>query len=493
VSLRTEVLTPKDLSPADRGALVDALYAVHGKIFDGVRRETFVRYVVESSADRTWVQVVRDDAGEIVGYFAAHAFLRTLRGRPSVVFRGETGMLRAHRGTSVGAPFAARMAASFLAENPGLDPYYLGCLVHPSSYTMVCKYADRLWPAANAPLPDEERDFMCALGDEFGLAVVDPSRPLVRDVGWRTRDTEAERRYWERCDRPPARFYLAQNPGYVEGHGLLTLVPFSVAILTRAAARIARVQLQARATRLTDAARALPGVQALLRPGEVRQSLRAVELFRALDDAQIRALAERAETVTLAPGRVLFREGDRGDDLYVIARGAVFVTVGPDDDETVLDELSAGAVLGEIAMLTGTPRTATVRAASRSVLVRLPRAAAQAVMDAHPDIGDAVWRALAARRFEDLAASSPRYAALSRDARAAWIAAGTWLTPAAGEALPPGAVLVLEGDVEVNRGDGAMLLRGPCHLALDGDDRAVARSRVRALRMPDALRTARDS
>ena len=63
------------------------------------------------------------------------------------------------------------------------------------------------------------------LAAEFGLEKVDEARPLVRKVGWKTRETEAEREYWQTCDKPTARFFIEANPGYVEGDGLVTVVP----------------------------------------------------------------------------------------------------------------------------------------------------------------------------------------------------------------------------------------------------------------------------
>jgi len=64
----TEVIGPKSLSTEARNQLIDALYAVHNEIFDGVERESFAKYVVESKAEHTWIQVHKSEAGEIVGW-----------------------------------------------------------------------------------------------------------------------------------------------------------------------------------------------------------------------------------------------------------------------------------------------------------------------------------------------------------------------------------------------------------------------------------------
>lgn len=85
-------------------------------------------------------------------------------------------------------------------------------------------------------------------------------------------------------------------------------------------------------------------------------------------------MAARLEWVSLAAGEVLFEAGDPGDALYVVISGRMQVT-GKDKDgqARVLVDIGRGDVLGEMAILTGEPRNATVRAARDSELVRLGR------------------------------------------------------------------------------------------------------------------------
>ena len=96
----TEVIVPKTLTLEARARLTDALYAVHQQIFDGVERESFAKYVVESKAEHTWIQVHKNEAGDIVGYFAMHVFEKPLNGVTTAVFRAEAGSLRAYRGAT---------------------------------------------------------------------------------------------------------------------------------------------------------------------------------------------------------------------------------------------------------------------------------------------------------------------------------------------------------------------------------------------------------
>lgn len=114
----------------------------------------------------------------------------------------------------------------------------------------------------------------------------------------RIRDTEAERAFWRRCNKPDVRFYVEHNPGYGEGHGLLMLVPVTPALIAGGLARIAQEKGGHRLERVRARARQLPLASRLLVPREVRRRLRSVPLFEGLDDARLDALAARAEVVS---------------------------------------------------------------------------------------------------------------------------------------------------------------------------------------------------
>lgn len=73
---------------------------------------------------------------------------------------------------------------------------------------------------------------------------------------------------------------------------------------------------------------------------------------------------------TYLPGEIIFREGDNGDFSMVILSGQVQVLKGSDGKETILATLGKGEVIGELAILTGRPRSATARAV-KPTLVRI--------------------------------------------------------------------------------------------------------------------------
>lgn len=93
-------------------------------------------------------------------------------------------------------------------------------------------------------------------------------------------------------------------------------------------------------------------------PQEQLTALRACSLFQPLSLAQQEHLAGRLVRVAYAPGAAIVREGDPGDGFYLVATGEVRVS----QQGRELRRMGPGTSFGEIALLRGIPRTATVEA-----------------------------------------------------------------------------------------------------------------------------------
>jgi NTE family protein/lysophospholipid hydrolase len=109
------------------------------------------------------------------------------------------------------------------------------------------------------------------------------------------------------------------------------------------------------------------------------------ELFGRLEDTVLREIESRLEWVHLPSGDVLFREGDAGEDIYIVVNGRLRVTTTDGDGrERVLEEVGRGGAVGEVALLTGEPRSASIHAVRDTHLLRLSRAAFDELLDRHP-------------------------------------------------------------------------------------------------------------
>ena len=83
-----------------------------------------------------------------------------------------------------------------------------------------------------------------------------------------------------------------------------------------------------------------------------------------MDRAQLKLLAFTSEPVTFDAGHVVFRQGDTGDNAYVILDGDAEVVLETGGDGTVIARLGRYQVFGEMALLTSSPRSTTIRAGS---------------------------------------------------------------------------------------------------------------------------------
>ena len=221
---RDRPLDPKALTAAQRDALTDELYAVHRAVFRGVSREVFRTYVVESLAERTRIQVFRNGAGWIVGYAAIHCFEVTVEGRPTTVVRAEVGLLRKWRGQTAAGRLLAREVIAARLRRPTAQVCFLACPIHPASYLALARSHGRVWPRPDAPTPAPVQALLAGLDGSLRLERAEGHGPHVRTVGWVTRQSAAERARWIDHPHPLVRFYVEQNPGYEDGHGLRAAV-----------------------------------------------------------------------------------------------------------------------------------------------------------------------------------------------------------------------------------------------------------------------------
>lgn len=126
--------------------------------------------------------------------------------------------------------------------------------------------------------------------------------------------------------------------------------------------------------------------------------LRQVPLFAQLEPEDLQQLAEISTERMYEPEDVLVREGDLGDELFVIVEGAVRVGRQSEAGERVLRRLGPGDHLGELAILREQPRSATAVADGQRVrALALKGQALTAILDERPAVGRALLSSLAER------------------------------------------------------------------------------------------------
>jgi CRP-like cAMP-binding protein len=135
-----------------------------------------------------------------------------------------------------------------------------------------------------------------------------------------------------------------------------------------------------------------------LTPEQKRHLLRSVPLFHGLAPDELDGLIPVARAVVLKNREELFHKGDAGGQVYVIIAGKLkALTTSHAGDDVVFSILGPGEVLGEIALLGGTPRTATVTAIESSELLIIDRRDFLSFLRRHPEVSIKLLEVLAKR------------------------------------------------------------------------------------------------
>lgn len=125
--------------------------------------------------------------------------------------------------------------------------------------------------------------------------------------------------------------------------------------------------------------------------------LRNIPLFAKLEPSKLKLLAFTAERITYEPDQVLFNQGDVGDAAYIIVDGAAKVIVDTPDGELEVASLGRNDFVGEIAILCDVPRTATVRASTKTVTLRITKDLFFRLVAEFPEMSVEIMRELASR------------------------------------------------------------------------------------------------
>src|SRR4029079_18209430 len=120
-------------------------------------------------------------------------------------------------------------------------------------------------------------------------------------------------------------------------------------------------------------------------------------LARLPDDAH-RALAAAARELLYAEGEVIVQEGDPGASMFLVLNGTVAITVGPERREVAVTK--AGGYFGEMSLLTGDPRTATVIGRGHCTVLEITADAFRDYVQRRPEVIDDLAAAAGARRKE---------------------------------------------------------------------------------------------
>ena len=131
--------------------------------------------------------------------------------------------------------------------------------------------------------------------------------------------------------------------------------------------------------------------------------LQNIELFAHLDPSKLKLLAFTSHWLEFQPGEELFHQGEPGDSAYIVTRGTVEILAETDAGPVLVATRSENEVIGEMAILCDTARTATIRARDNVCTLHVSKDVFVQLVKGSPEIAVEIIRTLANRLEETTA------------------------------------------------------------------------------------------
>lgn len=135
----------------------------------------------------------------------------------------------------------------------------------------------------------------------------------------------------------------------------------------------------------------------MLNTVEKVEILKNVPLFSSLDTKDLVLISLVTVEEEFSEGELLFREGEEGDELFVLASGHLEVIKHDGDKEIKLADIEPGHCVGELALFSNRPRSATLRCSKSSTLLILSGVLLHELMLEHPWLGTGMIRTIVER------------------------------------------------------------------------------------------------
>jgi small-conductance mechanosensitive channel len=130
----------------------------------------------------------------------------------------------------------------------------------------------------------------------------------------------------------------------------------------------------------------------------IYERLNNVPFFAPLSDEETEKLADAAHLRIFAPDEPIVRQGQPGGSMFVVHKGSVNVNIIEDGKPKTINTLREGEFFGEMSLLTGEPRTATVVANEESEVIQIGKFALKKILDDNPNLAKALSDLVEERR-----------------------------------------------------------------------------------------------
>ena len=129
------------------------------------------------------------------------------------------------------------------------------------------------------------------------------------------------------------------------------------------------------------------------------ERLSQIPIFAPLSDDELEKLAGASKIRVYAPGEAIVRRGQEGNSMFVIIRGSVEVQILQGTEVKTINTLRESDYFGEMSLLTGEPRTATVVAVEETEVIQINKIALRPIFEVNPDLVKSVCDLIEERRL----------------------------------------------------------------------------------------------
>ena len=139
--------------------------------------------------------------------------------------------------------------------------------------------------------------------------------------------------------------------------------------------------------------------------------LRKLALFESLGAPQLKRLIFLSEHYLIQPGEYLFHKGDNTDSVFGVITGEFSVILPTEDEEIIVDKSTCGSLVGEMAVISGEPRSASMRAEMTSEVIEIDSELFLETITSNPEIAKKMMQLLVTRmvNMHKLLESNPKH------------------------------------------------------------------------------------
>lgn len=134
----------------------------------------------------------------------------------------------------------------------------------------------------------------------------------------------------------------------------------------------------------------------------IEEILKKVELFSTLNEVEIEKLAKSTAVKKFNEGELLINQGDKGDTMFVLAEGLLSANMNEQGKEIFLGTIQPGSFFGEMSLLTGEVRSATIKAECESIVFEVGKESIQQIILSRPEVLNEIAEVVAERQKANL-------------------------------------------------------------------------------------------